>query len=82
MDEDFSPFSSKGGLFSGGTGLFDDDDEVSNSQSDSYTNSGLNSANDHLLLKLVPTTVSQLLVQRKHHQTEVTLISAFSCSCD
>ncbi|XP_066476596.1 WASH complex subunit 2A-like isoform X1 [Tiliqua scincoides] len=26
-DEDFSPFSSKGGLFSGGTGLFDDDDE-------------------------------------------------------
>lgn len=27
-DEDFSPFGSKGGLFSGGTGLFDDDEEV------------------------------------------------------
>ncbi|XP_006272814.1 WASH complex subunit 2C isoform X1 [Alligator mississippiensis] len=26
-DEDFSPFGSKGGLFSGGTGLFDDDEE-------------------------------------------------------
>ncbi|XP_030058815.1 WASH complex subunit 2A-like [Microcaecilia unicolor] len=26
-DEDFSPFSAKGGLFSGGRGLFDDDDE-------------------------------------------------------
>ncbi|XP_053547865.1 WASH complex subunit 2A isoform X2 [Bombina bombina] len=26
-DEDFSPFGSKGGLFSGGRGLFDDDDE-------------------------------------------------------
>uniref|UniRef100_H0WYF7 FAM21/CAPZIP domain-containing protein n=1 Tax=Otolemur garnettii TaxID=30611 RepID=H0WYF7_OTOGA len=28
-DEDFSPFGSKGGLFSGGKGLFDDDDEES-----------------------------------------------------
>lgn len=29
-DEDFSPFASRGGLFSGGQGLFDDeDDEVS-----------------------------------------------------
>lgn len=27
-DEDFSPFGGKGGLFSGGRGLFDDDDEV------------------------------------------------------
>ena len=26
-DEDFSPFGSRGGLFSGGTGLFDDEDE-------------------------------------------------------
>ncbi|XP_016280384.1 WASH complex subunit 2C isoform X1 [Monodelphis domestica] len=26
-DEDFSPFGSRGGLFSGGMGLFDDDDE-------------------------------------------------------
>ncbi|XP_035393021.1 WASH complex subunit 2C isoform X6 [Cygnus atratus] len=26
-DEDFTPFGSRGGLFSGGTGLFDDDDE-------------------------------------------------------
>ncbi|XP_027702104.1 WASH complex subunit 2-like isoform X2 [Vombatus ursinus] len=26
-DEDFSPFGSRGGLFSGGRGLFDDDDE-------------------------------------------------------
>ncbi|XP_053164792.1 WASH complex subunit 2A-like isoform X12 [Hemicordylus capensis] len=26
-DEDFSPFGSKGGLFSGGTGLFDDEEE-------------------------------------------------------
>ncbi|XP_018080866.1 WASH complex subunit 2A isoform X2 [Xenopus laevis] len=26
-DEDFSPFGSKGGLFSGGKGLFDDDDD-------------------------------------------------------
>ena len=26
-DEDFSPFGSRGGLFSGGKGLFDDDDE-------------------------------------------------------
>ncbi|XP_029465882.1 WASH complex subunit 2A-like isoform X2 [Rhinatrema bivittatum] len=26
-DEDFSPFGAKGGLFSGGRGLFDDDDE-------------------------------------------------------
>lgn len=25
-DEDFTPFGSKGGLFSGGTGLFDDDE--------------------------------------------------------
>ncbi|XP_013220119.2 WASH complex subunit 2 isoform X2 [Ictidomys tridecemlineatus] len=28
-DEDFSPFGSRGGLFSGGQGLFDDDDEES-----------------------------------------------------
>ncbi|KAG8519669.1 WASH complex subunit 2, partial [Galemys pyrenaicus] len=28
-DEDFSPFGSKGGLFSGGKGLFDDEDEES-----------------------------------------------------
>lgn len=28
-DEDFSPFGGKSGLFSGGRGLFDDDDEVS-----------------------------------------------------
>lgn len=28
-DDDFSPFGGKGGLFSGGRGLFDDDDEVS-----------------------------------------------------
>ncbi len=27
-DDDFSPFGGKGGLFSGGRGLFDDDDEV------------------------------------------------------
>lgn len=27
-DEDFSPFGGKSGLFSGGKGLFDDDDEV------------------------------------------------------
>lgn len=27
-DDDFSPFGGKGGLFSGGKGLFDDDDEV------------------------------------------------------
>ena len=26
-DEDFSPFGSRGGLFSGGKGLFDDEDE-------------------------------------------------------
>lgn len=26
-DEDFSPFGSRGGLFSGGQGLFDDEDE-------------------------------------------------------
>lgn len=25
-DEDFTPFGSRGGLFSGGTGLFDDDE--------------------------------------------------------
>jgi WASH complex subunit FAM21 len=28
-DEDFSPFGSRGGLFSNGQGLFDDEDEVS-----------------------------------------------------
>lgn len=28
-DEDFSPFGGNSGLFSGGRGLFDDDDEVS-----------------------------------------------------
>ncbi|XP_057591001.1 WASH complex subunit 2A isoform X7 [Hippopotamus amphibius kiboko] len=33
-DEDFSPFGSKGGLFSGGKGLFDDEDEE---QSDLFT---------------------------------------------
>lgn len=27
-DDDYSPFGGKGGLFSGGKGLFDDDDEV------------------------------------------------------
>lgn len=27
-DDDFSPFGGKSGLFSGGRGLFDDDDEV------------------------------------------------------
>lgn len=27
-DDDFSPFGGKSGLFSGGKGLFDDDDEV------------------------------------------------------
>lgn len=27
-DEEYSPFGGKGGLFSGGRGLFDDDDEV------------------------------------------------------
>lgn len=27
-DDDFSPFGGKGGLFSGGKGLFDDDEEV------------------------------------------------------
>lgn len=27
-DEDFSPFGGKSGLFSGGRGLFDDDDDV------------------------------------------------------
>lgn len=27
-DDDFSPFGGRGGLFSGGRGLFDDDDEV------------------------------------------------------
>lgn len=27
-EDDFSPFGGKSGLFSGGTGLFDDDDEV------------------------------------------------------
>lgn len=27
-DDDFSPFGGKGGLFSGGRGLFDDDEEV------------------------------------------------------
>lgn len=27
-DDDISPFGGKGGLFSGGKGLFDDDDEV------------------------------------------------------
>lgn len=27
-DDDFSPFAGKSGLFSGGRGLFDDDDEV------------------------------------------------------
>lgn len=27
-DEDFSPFGGTSGLFSGGRGLFDDDDEV------------------------------------------------------
>ncbi|XP_067566322.1 WASH complex subunit 2-like isoform X14 [Pseudorca crassidens] len=33
-DEDFSPFGSRGGLFSGGKGLFDDEDEE---QSDLFT---------------------------------------------
>lgn len=28
-DEDFSPFGSRGGLFSGGKGLFDGEEEVS-----------------------------------------------------
>lgn len=28
-DDEYSPFGGKGGLFSGGKGLFDDDDEVS-----------------------------------------------------
>lgn len=27
-DDDFSPFGGRSGLFSGGKGLFDDDDEV------------------------------------------------------
>lgn len=27
-DDDFSPFGARSGLFSGGRGLFDDDDEV------------------------------------------------------
>lgn len=27
-DDEYSPFGGKGGLFSGGKGLFDDDDEV------------------------------------------------------
>lgn len=32
-DEDFSPFGGKSGLFSGGRGLFDDDDEVHETKS-------------------------------------------------
>lgn len=31
-DEDFSPFGSRGGLFSGGKGLFDDEEEEEVSQ--------------------------------------------------
>ncbi|XP_006897776.1 PREDICTED: WASH complex subunit FAM21C-like isoform X2 [Elephantulus edwardii] len=38
-DEDFSPFGSRGGLFSGGKGLFDEEDEVSQKslESDLFT---------------------------------------------
>jgi WASH complex subunit FAM21 len=36
-DEDFSPFGSRGGLFSGGQGLFDDEDEeVSQCRAENY----------------------------------------------
>ncbi|XP_077053250.1 WASH complex subunit 2 isoform X3 [Siphateles boraxobius] len=75
-DEEYSPFGGKGGLFSGGKGLFDDDDE-GDLFSDAPKNEPVEKektvtqATEPLKTKKIPTGAVSIFPESKHSQSPV-----------